>query len=78
MLSKKSKKEIASIINSLLVCRMMMEPADIDPKVKHLWLLRECKLEVELLEKFGVELPSVEHSRAILRFEEAMCDRKAA
>lgn len=78
MLSKKSKQEMASIINSLLVCRMMMEPADLDPKVKHGWLLRECKLHIELLERFGVELPGIEHSRAILRFEQEMCDRKAA
>lgn len=66
MISKKARTEIAEIINSLVVAGSNRREADLDAESKHEWFLRECRLEVELADKFGIEVPTLNISRAIV------------
>lgn len=77
MISKKARTEIAAIINSLMVATSVRREADLNDESKHEWLLRECRLEIQLADKFGIELPTLNISRSILRNEELM-NRAAA
>ncbi|CAB4161195.1 hypothetical protein UFOVP728_34 [uncultured Caudovirales phage] len=72
MISKKARTEIAMIVNGIVVAASTRREADLDAESKHEWFLRECRLEVELADKFGIELPGLEHSRAILKFDALM------
>lgn len=77
MISKKARTEIAALVNSLVVAGSMRREADLDDESKHEWFLRECKLEVELAEKFGIEVPTLNISRAIMNAQ-MMKNRAAA
>lgn len=77
MISKKARTEIAVLINSLVVAGSMRREADLNAESKHEWFLRECGLEIQLADRFGIELPTLNISRAILKDEELM-NRAAA
>ena len=54
-ISKKAAREIASIVNSIMVSAEMAKTAN---TTKGLWLDREAKMTVELFQTFGIKLPA--------------------
>jgi hypothetical protein len=56
VLSKKAAREMASIVNSIMVAAEMAKTAN--SETKGLWLDREAKMTVELFERFGIKLPA--------------------
>lgn len=55
-ISKKAAREIASIVNSIMVSAEMAKTAG--SETKGLWLDREAKMTIELFERFGIKLPA--------------------
>jgi hypothetical protein len=55
-MSKKAAREIASIVNSIMVSAEMARTAS--SETKGLWLDREAKMTIELFERFGIKLPA--------------------
>ena len=58
-LSKKAKEDIAGIINGIEVARIMLN----DGYTSKIWNIALDKNTVELFDKYGIKLPSLNSSR---------------
>ena len=65
-LSKKQRKHLGDIINSLQVCEICKkdEAREENWERFRFWMQREEEYTIELFEEFGVALPLLEHMQA--------------
>ena len=61
-LSKKAAKEISGLINEIMVAKTMCK----DGFSKGHWMRNEAQANVDLADKFGIELPSLKMWRELL------------